>query len=289
MRPLVEIVRWFNSTCPWHQLKPSLGKWAARRMDPVVGPSVYAGVQGKFLMRLDLAEAFDRSVYLNYENATLVQLLRRLLRPGDAYVDGGASIGQLVLVASRAVGPQGRVYAFEPQLRALERLRENLALNAVANVTLVPKGCWDTAGTSTLYDFAGGEIDLPSMGRRLDREVAGETVIDTVRIDEVVPAPVRLIKLDVEGAEWAALRGAERLLAAEEPPHLLLELNQKTSMAFGYQPMDLVDWILARPPRRRLHLLKANRKLTIDRDRLRGLLAESATKNRNVWFEPVGS
>lgn len=287
MKPLVEMVRWFNDACPWHQLKPSLGKWAGRRIGAVPGPRVYGGIQGGLRMRLDLADAFERSVYLNYENAVMVRLLRRLLRPGDVYVDGGASIGQLALVASRSVGPSGHVYAFEPQPRALERLRENLTLNETVNVTVVPRGCWDAAGTATLYDFAGGAIDLPSMGRRPDREVAGETAIETVRIDEVVLPPAKLIKLDVEGAEWAGLRGAERLLSGPEPPHLLLELNQKTSKAFGFHPLELVDWILERPPRRRLHLVKANRMLAIDRDRLKGLLEESATKNRNVWFERV--
>jgi hypothetical protein len=98
---------------------------------------------------------------------------------------------------------------------------------------------------------------------------------------------VRLLKVDVEGAEWAALRGAERLLGAAEPPHLILELNQKTSRAFGYHPLELVDWILERSPRRRLHLVKANRMVAIDRARLARLLEESATKNRNVWFEPA--
>jgi FkbM family methyltransferase len=238
-------------------------------------------------MRLDLGDAFERSVYLNYENAVMVRLLRRVLRPGDVYVDAGANIGQLALVASRCVGPGGSVYAFEPQPRALERLRENVRLNDAANVTVVPKGCWDAVGTAALYDFEGGAIDLPSMGRRPDRQVVGETAIETVRIDEVVPGPTRLIKVDVEGAEWAALRGAERLLSGPEPPHLLVELNQKTSQAFGFHPMELVDWILGRAPRRRLHLVKANRMLAIDRARLEALLEETATKNRNVWFEAL--
>jgi FkbM family methyltransferase len=287
MRPLVEMVRWFNDTCPWHQLKPSLGKWAGRRIGTVAGPRVYGGIHGGLRMRLDLADAFERSVYLNYENAVMVRLIRTLLLPGDVFVDGGANIGQLALVASRSVGPNGHVYAFEPQPRAIERLRENLMLNEAANVTIVPKGCWDAPGTATLYDFAGGAIDLPSMGRRPDREVVGSTSIETVRIDEVVPPPAKLIKLDVEGAEWSALRGAERLLTGPNPPHLLLELNQKTSKAFGFHPLALVDWILERPPRRRLHLVKANRMLAIDRDRLKALLDESETKNRNVWFEVV--
>jgi FkbM family methyltransferase len=287
MDRIVEAVRWFNHACPWNQLKPSLGKWAGRRLDQACGPLVYGGVQGQFRMRLDVGDDYERTVYLNCNNMVLVQLLRRILAPGDVYLDAGASLGLLALVAARCVGPSGRVYAFEPQPRALQRLKESVELNRAENVVVVPKGCWDSAGTASFFDFAESGMDLSSMCRRPDREVATETIVETVRIDDVVTPPVKAFKLDVEGAELAALRGAERLFSSDPPPHLLLELNQKTAKAFGYHPLDLVDWVLERSPGYRLHLLKTRRILPVDRAGVVRLLEESFTKNRNLWFEPV--
>ncbi|MGJ0271545.1 FkbM family methyltransferase, partial [Streptococcus pyogenes] len=68
------------------------------------------------------------------------------------------------------------------------------------------------------------------------------------RLDAVVEPPVRLIKLDVEGAEWAALRGCTKLIDHDPSPHLIVELKVATAEPFGYHPLELVDDLLARRP-----------------------------------------
>ena len=280
-------MRWLNHVSPWNQWKPSLGKLVTKYLDLEMGPKVHGGIQGQFCMRLDLSDGFERSIYLNCNNMVVVQVLRRLLHPGDVYVDAGANLGLLVLVASRSVGASGKAYAFEPQPKALERLRENLEMNGVKNTVIVPKGCWERPGTATLYEFADSSLDLGSMGKRPDKGVAREFAIETVRIDDVVVEPVKLFKLDVEGAEWGALRGAERVLFGRERPHLLVEVNQTTSQAFGYHPMEMVDWILERAPRYKLRVLKSKRMFTVTRNQLANLMKAEPSKSRNVWFEPI--
>jgi len=235
-------------------------------------------------MRLDPSSSYERSILLNAADVKLLDVYRKILRPGDAVIDAGANIGHLALAASRLVGPAGKVYAFECGPRALERLRENVELNGASNVVVVDRACWDSEGTSTLYDFDEKEIDLPSMGRRSDRSVAREIAIRTARIDDVVKEPVRLVKIDVEGAELAALRGAERVLFSDPRPDLIVELNPKTSRAFGYHPMDVVDHILARAPGAGMTLVKARRTRPVTRDELDRLLRGDEGKNHNVWF-----
>jgi len=288
MDRLVELVRSFNHRCGWHQLKPSLAKRAAGRLDTAQGAQVYGGVAGAFQMRLDLAYEFERAIYLNATDMALLGLLRKLLRPGDVYVDAGSNLGLMVLVGSRAVGAAGRVYAFEPQPRAVDRLRESLELNGAHNVTLVPKGVWDTPTTATLYQFSEDQINLPSMGKRPDKTVADAIEIETVRIDDVVAEPVRVLKVDVEGAELAALRGGERTIFHRSAPHLIIELNAKTSKAFGYAPIELVDWVFERRNNYRLHLVKRRRHIRVTRDSLARLLQEHPQKPQNVWLEPIG-
>lgn len=286
MKPVIQLVRWFNRICPWHQPKPSLAKRCSRRLRLQVGQRVYGGIQGRFRMGLDLASDYERAIFLNCYEVVVAHLFRKILKPGDRYVDGGANLGVLALLASHLVGPGGKVFAFEPHPRTFERLLENLRLNGADNVTAVPKGCWDSQTTAFIYDFTDDQHDGSSLGRRSDRTVAQEHAVETTRIDAVVSSPVKLIKLDVEGAEWPALRGAERLLAQQPPPHLLVELKTVTAASFGYHPRELVDWLLERVPCYRMHLVKTRRRLLIDRGGLVQLLNDEPDKTHNVWFEP---
>jgi hypothetical protein len=60
-----------------------------------------------------------------------------VIRPGDIVFDIGAHVGFYSLLASKMVGPQGRVFAFEPVQRNLYYLHRHLQLNRIANVTVV--------------------------------------------------------------------------------------------------------------------------------------------------------
>ncbi len=287
MGALIEAVRWLNYVSPWNRGKHLLAKRVAPRLRVPPQPRVYGGIQGDLRMRLDLACSPERKIYLNTYDVVTVSLLRKLLRPGDVYVDAGANLGLFVLIASRIVGPTGKVYAFEPMPRTLSRLCEHIALSAAGdNIEVIPKGCWSQAGSATLYGFSDGHHGETSMAKLSTKSVGTQVTIETVRIDEVVRPPVKVLKVDVEGAEWGALRGAQKLLESERPPHLLIELNPKTAAAFGYHPLELVDWLGSIGRGRKLHLLTSRRCKPIDRDGLQRLFDQDPTKIREVWFEP---
>ena len=127
-----------------------------------------------------------------------------MIAPGDCVLDIGANAGYYTLLASRSVGPMGRVFAFEPLPLNLQFLREHIRLNGLVNVTVVRKAVSDRQGTAR---FAAGQS--PLMGRLSSQ---GEMEIETVTIDGlveggVVPGP-QALKIDVEGAEESVLAGA---------------------------------------------------------------------------------
>lgn len=141
--------------------------------------------------------------------------MRRYLRPGDRFVDVGANIGTYSLLARRLVGPGGQVVAFEPDPGSAARLRENLGLNGITNVEVHEAAVGERPGTAQfLVDFdvsnrivADGE---PTMATR---------PVDVAALDPVLgDRPVAMAKLDVEGHEVAALRGAADRLARADPP-----------------------------------------------------------------------
>ena len=74
MRHSVRLVQWFNHSCPWHQPKHSLAKWAGRRLDRTGGPQVHGGIQGGLSMRLDPASAYERAILLNAADVKLLDV-----------------------------------------------------------------------------------------------------------------------------------------------------------------------------------------------------------------------
>jgi len=284
----IRLIRWFNHAIPWIKFKHSLAKWAGRRLPTGQGPRVYGGVQGRLKMRLDLASESERWMYLNNYELIPRRILNKVLRAGDIFVDCGANVGFLAMWAARRVGPGGRVYAFEPMPPTVERLRENVSLNDIQNVEIVANGTWDSTGIATIYWFENTESGFVSLGKREGLSVEREYTIETVRLDDLINPPIRAIKIDVEGAELATLRGAEKLLISSRP-HILMELNPVTCECFGYQPIDLISWVLQRLGDYRVNLLKSRKCLPIDWQELRSLLHDRPGKLRNVWLSPTES
>ncbi len=141
-----------------------------------------------------------------------------LLRAGMTFYDLGANIGYYSLLAARNVGPDGRVFSFEPNPEVAARLRRNLARNRFENATVIEAGVWSSSG---LVTFVPSNADSPDQAT--GRFAAGDNIAGTparcVALDDFVgaaPAPEG-IKCDVEGAEVEVLRGAERMLRSRRP------------------------------------------------------------------------
>ena len=287
MNLTIEAIRWLNYRFPWHQLKPSLAKRLRPRLDLTPGRRIFDRIQGNLRMQLDLSLDFERDIYLNTSNMAMATTFRKLLRPGDVVVDGGANIGFLSLLAWQCVGPSGKVYAFEPQPGALELLADNIRLNQADNIIVVSKALWHETGTSKLYEFDEADHDLPSLGKRSDKQISREIIVETVRMDDVIHQPVRLYKLDIEGAEWSAMRGSQQILFGDPPPHVIIELNPQTCEPFGHAAIEVVDWMLEHARHKRMHLIRRRNCRRINRDELARLFENKPNKSHNVWFEPI--
>lgn len=155
--------------------------------------------------------------YRRYESDVTRTLLATVhLQPGDVVFDVGANIGWYSLVLARTAPPGVDIVAFEPDPDNHALLRANLARNGAAAVTAIAAAAGPEPSRMQLFRYARGNAGrhslLPIHG--------GEAVaVDTVRLDDVWTArgfgerTLRLIKIDVEGYELEALRGAPQLLA----------------------------------------------------------------------------
>jgi FkbM family methyltransferase len=147
--------------------------------------------------------------------------LTHTLAPGDIMIDVGANVGYDSLLASHLVGPEGEVHAIEASPHVFQILTGNLALNQASNV--IPHHAAACAGAHEVPVFLhdgcnlGGTTIIPAVARR--RAVALEANVPGLPLPEIVPEEAilsaRLIKIDVEGAEWPVVQGFASLL-----PHL---------------------------------------------------------------------
>lgn len=169
----------------------------------------------------------------------------RTLAPGMIVMDIGAHAGFYSLVASKRIGPSGRVIAFEPSPRERDRLRRHVALNRCRNVTVEPIAVGDAAGEADLFVFTGrttgcNSFHLATTQGATPVRVAIRT-LDGYLDDAKLPR-VDFVKMDIEGGELAALRGGERLFRAMRPT-LLCELHDRRTAPWGYRARDIVDLV----------------------------------------------
>ena len=139
---------------------------------------------------------------------------REAVRPGAIVLDVGANVGAYTLLFAQWAGRSGRVFAFEPSPAAARSLRTHLALNALQNVEVIEAAVCDREGAALLYneESCGTSSLIGSAARR--RPVTVRTMtIDGFCDERSLTADV--VKIDIEGAEIEALRGARRTLAAE--------------------------------------------------------------------------
>lgn len=141
-----------------------------------------------------------------------------MLRRGDVVVDIGANIGTYAMRAARAVGPGGKVLAFEPLPVNARKLRRAIAMNRASNVDLIEAAAGDSDGSVSLFD--GGRESSASIcaneGNRFDVRVVK---LDTVVRDSGL-GRVDWIKMDIEGAEPRALEGMPETMGRFRPRFL---------------------------------------------------------------------
>lgn len=176
--------------------------------------------------------------------------VRGFLRPGMVVLDVGANLGQYTLLAANRVSPQGRVHSFEPSERIFRELQFNVELNRLSDrCTLNRLAVSDVPGVARLSRYEEGAEVFGSLGthKRCEANIIGYEEVRTVTLDQYVQENkierVDFMKIDVEGAELLAFRGAKSLLSRDDAPTILLEMGDMNTEGFGYKSCDLWDYL----------------------------------------------
>lgn len=189
-------------------------------------------------------------------------IVLQLLRNAADFIDVGANIGWYTLIAAHALAGRGHVHSFEPDPAHVAKLKANVAVNRLDNVTVNELALSDQSGKATLHLNAlnrGDNSLLPLATRR------GSATVELGRLDDYSglsrERPL-IIKIDVQGSEIDVLAGARRLL--ESHPHeivLLCEISP-SALAVGGRTawelagmLDELDFLAARVDRMRPRIL----------------------------------
>jgi methyltransferase, FkbM family len=136
-----------------------------------------------------------------------------ILQRGDVVLDVGANVGFYTLLAARCVGAEGRVIAVEPNPRNVRFLQRHIALNEQSQVRIIAAAAGSSDGVAK---FAVDEH--AEMGRLAAHgtETVAVRALDSLAV-ELGLGRVRMMKIDVEGAELHVLRGASVILERDKP------------------------------------------------------------------------
>jgi FkbM family methyltransferase len=177
---------------------------------------------------LDLNEGIDLSIYLfgRFEREVF-QAYKKIIQPGSVVLDIGANIGAHTLPMALLCGQAGAIYAFEPTLYAIDKLKENLSLNpSLRQQTFIHHALLTNQSDSSAPDSipsswqlsdCGNDERHPQHGGRYRR--LGDAAV--VTLDQFAKQRslqrIDLIKLDVDGNEWPVLWGAAQTIARFKP------------------------------------------------------------------------
>jgi FkbM family methyltransferase len=211
-----------------------------KRIQPLAFPHVpYDGARSRIYA--DLGTPLGLQLYRYGIKDPDIELVKRLLSPADVFVDGGANVGLFTLAAASVVGTTGKVIAFEPARDVRLRLIQNVALNRMTQVEVLPFALSSAPGEAAFrtFDLAGAGLNHlgPVEGESGRVESVQLTTLDTA----LGPSDRRrltLVKLDLEGAEHAALLGASEILR-DIRPDLIIEVAEDHLARLGSSVSDI--------------------------------------------------
>jgi FkbM family methyltransferase len=252
-------------------------------------PEKLTGIPDLQLVRDDISFIVQPSVLIGWHilffgsyEAELRRLFRTILPRGGVAIDVGANVGwHATLMASR-VGSTGRVLAIEPNPSVRKRLSDNLSLNQMNNVDVIPYVIADFDGVVDFLDLHADEIGSGSghVVASADAEQCETIKVETRRLDHVIAGSnihrIDLLKIDVEGYEWPALQGGAESIAKFRP-HIVFEYDAAYAMRGGGSPITLLKFFN-----------NLNYTLTSVGRRLRSMETDEGwPKCTNIWAKPL--
>ena len=193
------------------------------------------------------AKSIDRIVALVFWKLSLLEgyeskIVKNVVKEGMVGVDIGANIGYYTLQLAKLVGPNGKVYAFEPDPGNYSLLVKNIKANGYKNIIPIQKAVSDKTGKSRLFFCEEHHGDHRIFDSGDSRKVI---TIEAVALDDFFSEKDRIdiIKMDVQGSEYLALSGMEKLVRRQKDLTIISEFSPDLLARCGVSPEEFIKKI----------------------------------------------
>jgi len=193
----------------------------------------------KLKMFLDKGDSVGYS--LNEYEPFSIQIVKKAIKKGDVVIDGGASLGYFTLRFADTVGKNGKVYAYEPNNNNIPILLDSIESNNFhKRVRLINKALTDMEGEGELFVAPGaGSSVMYDEGK-----FSKTQKVKTITIDSYFKNKrVDFIKLDIDGCEICALKGARETIKNNPHIKMLVEFSPSRIVETGNKPEDLINLV----------------------------------------------
>jgi FkbM family methyltransferase len=193
-------------------------------------------------MYLDPEDNLELSLKGVHEPLT-TRIFQKEINPGDTVLDIGAHIGYYTLISAKIVREHGRVFSFEANPSNYAILKKNIEVNGYHNVIAIQKAISNFQGNTKLFFEKSSNTRWSSI-----YNIHGEgkfIEVDVSTIDEILKdytGRVDFIKLDIEGAEMAALRGMNNILKNNRKIKIVIEFRPSILLRVGIVPREFLDF-----------------------------------------------
>jgi len=210
------------------------------------GQTVICGFDSGLKIKADLDEWIQQHIYfLGSWDERGLNFLKKILKEDGVFFDIGANIGAYSLVASKIVGPVGKVHAFEPVSAVFERFEYNIELNGISNITANQNAVYQTSEVLELFVSAKQNAGMSSIFHH-HTETSKIEKVHAITIDGYVKKmniqQIDLIKIDIEGAELFALRGMKDSLNLFRPV-VLMEVSADVLNHTNVDGSEILDFM----------------------------------------------
>jgi FkbM family methyltransferase len=172
-----------------------------------------------------------------------LDVCRPYWREGTTVIDIGAQIGCWSVPMGLAVGPKGLLVAFEGDPEPFSCLSHNVKRHPEINAKLINAAVWDTEGEviflRNMENRGASAVSQNGMGESLTIQTV---TMPSVRLDDLDLENVSFIKIDVEGAEFRCLKGAEKLIT-DQRPIIFAEILDHAQRWFGGSLEEMLTWL----------------------------------------------
>lgn len=197
-------------------------------------------------------EEISKCVYLEgYYEPNQLYYLNSLLKQGMTFIDVGANSGIYSLFSAYKIQSRGLVLSFEPSQREFSKLKTNILINSFKNIKSFRLAISDSIAQTKLLianDFHAGHNTFGNFVYK-DTGLVGTETVDTITLDQILEQEkltrVDVIKLDIEGSELKALRGAEKTIQ-QFNPIFLIEILDSILKNCGTNAEEVWDFLSKR-------------------------------------------